>query len=877
MEINETYKQYIYERYYDLKKSKKIEFDNYDLSKIFEYYSCIKLSEEYNKPFYEYNDIDPSYKEDNNMSKNDTGIDCCDMINTIVQCKLRKDSLTLKECSTFLCSQNVFDEKIGKAVIKWDNLIITRNKCCDLSDNLLSRRKLFIDKTYDRKELLDYCEKLYSNPPKYKKTVENFKLRDYQLECIDLIKNNKNIVINLPTGCGKNSVIIYSMEENKKYLILVPRIILMDQLKEEWKKDIYLIGDGNSKFNKHKNICICVFNSISMIDKYCNTFDKIYIDEAHHIKKPDIYRDDDEYSDTQENEDNEDDIDDNEYSDDDNDDNDDNDDYDDYDSDNSDCEKSDNEDELHDIKNYTHIIKSLTKYSNNVYLSATIDKIEGFEYYAKDIREMIDKGYLCDYTINVPIFSDKADDKDVCKYIIENYRNVIVYCNSQKEGKKINKIFNKIQKKSSKYVDCKTGKKDREHILKKFKKGKISVLVNVRILCEGFDANIVKGVVFLHIPSNKTTLIQIIGRALRLHNDKKISNIILPYSTEDDEKSICKFMNILASNDSRIRKSYEKKKTGGYIDLKNVIDDNCDDEELRNNVELKYTKIYSSMSVSKNGIDEWMKKLEEVKNYIDTHGKRPVKCHKDENIKKLGIFISQNKQSFKKNICIMKNKEARENWVKFIDKYKEHYMENSELWFKYYNKMIEFINENKSRPSINKKNDIGCKLQKWIVTQNKNFKQLKFSMSNKIIYDTWNKFLSNDNYKNLFLSKKQIWIETFEKILNYIKKNKKISASKKDWIGHNKQNYKNKKKAMRDTEIYNIWTNILKDTEYCRFFMTYDDIWMLNYNQTTDFIKNNKKLPTQKTNKYLAGWISFTMGKYNKNKITNIFFVKQWK
>jgi hypothetical protein len=35
----------IYERYKDLKKSNKPELDNFDLCKIFEYYTCNKLSE----------------------------------------------------------------------------------------------------------------------------------------------------------------------------------------------------------------------------------------------------------------------------------------------------------------------------------------------------------------------------------------------------------------------------------------------------------------------------------------------------------------------------------------------------------------------------------------------------------------------------------------------------------------------------------------------------------------------------------------------------------------------------------------------------------------------------------------------------------------
>ena len=94
MNIIDKYKIDIYERFNTLIKTNKEEYDNYDLCKIFEYYSCIKLSEEYDKPFYEYNDIDLNFKELNKMSRNDTGIDCCDMNNTIVQCKMRCKTLT---------------------------------------------------------------------------------------------------------------------------------------------------------------------------------------------------------------------------------------------------------------------------------------------------------------------------------------------------------------------------------------------------------------------------------------------------------------------------------------------------------------------------------------------------------------------------------------------------------------------------------------------------------------------------------------------------------------------------------------------------------------------------------------------------------------
>jgi superfamily II DNA/RNA helicase len=188
----------------------------------------------------------------------------------------------------------------------------------------------------------------------------------------------------------------------------------------------------------------------------------------------------------------------------------------------------------------------MVQYNNNVYLSATIDKTHEFEYYSQDIRNMIEKGYLCDYTIHIPIFSEDPNNMKICEHLLKNYRNIIIYCNSQKEGKEINKIMNTIQNNSSEYIDCHTPKKKRNDIINKYKEGKIPFLVNVRILVEGFDAPITKGVCFLHLPNNKTTLIQIIGRCLRLHSTKTIANIILPFSNKEDEKNICNFLKVIA-------------------------------------------------------------------------------------------------------------------------------------------------------------------------------------------------------------------------------------------------------------------------------------------------------------------------------------------
>ena len=882
--VMEHYNKYIiniFERYTDLKKSKKDYFDNNDLWKIFEYYSCIKLSEEYKKPFYEYDDIDPTFKELNKMTRNDTGIDCSDLLNTIVQCKLRKNTLTWKECSTFFGSQVIFSNELKKPIVRWGNLIITRNNDCTLSENLLERKELFIDKPYNKNELIIFCENLIINPPEYPVFNEDFKLRDYQIEAIDIIKNNnKNVIINLPTGTGKNSVIIYSMKTDLKYLILVPRIILMDQLKKEIikhnskiKNKIQLIGDGNDIFDENKLITICVFNSVHLIEKYCMNFEKIFIDEAHHINKPAIYyeNDDENIGNNEELEEyfsDEDIIDEDDFEDEN---------YSDNESINSDLD-DDIEDELINVKNYTKIIKSLVKYNNNVYLSATIDSIDNFEFYSKDIRNMIELKYLCDYQIHVPIFNDDPTNKNICTHLLKNYRNIIIYCNSQKEGKQINKLMNELQFNCSEYVDCNTSKKKRDIIIEKYKNGEIPFLVNVRILVEGFDAPITKGVCFLHLPTNKTTLIQIIGRCLRLHPTKTIANIILPFSSKEDEKNICNFLKVMAKNDSWIRKSFENKTLGGYISIENLEENNDEENE---DIEFKYNMIYDSMGFLKNGIEIWIKRLEEVKKYIDENNKRPNKRDIDNKIKKLGVWTIQMHKYYKMKKYIMSNKKNYNKWTEFINntKYKIYFQSLEDVWFNNLKQVEDYIIKNNIRPSQNSKDNDIKQLANWICNQRTKYKNKDGVMENTQIYNKWTEIINSPKYKKYLQSNDKLWYDTFQDVIQYIHDNNiKPNSNDKDiktkqlgqWIITQQTNYKKKDRAMKNEEIYNKWNKFINDPKYINYFQSLEDNWMEKFNKVIQYIDINNKRPCQKDKdkiiKTLGRWISNQSLNYKKKE-----------
>lgn len=869
--IIEVYNIYIYERYKELKNSGKT-IDNYDLSKIFEWFSCVKLNEACGRTFYEYSDIHPTFKEDNQMSQNDTGIDCCDLKNTIVQCKLRKDNLNYRELSTFLASQTIFSEKQNKTIIRWNNMILSRNNECKLSNNLLTQSKKFIDYGFNHQEIIDYCENLLLNPPKYPKTEnENFKLRDYQVEAINLIKNNKqNTIINVPTGCGKNIVIIHSLEADKKYLILVPRIILMEQLKEEIIKHkpelinkFQCIGDNNNNYDKNKNICICVYNSVSIIEPYFNTFQKIYIDEAHHIDKPMIYNDEETINNEEIKEEEIEELEDEEI--------------------NFEDEilKDDTEDEIKETTNYISIIKTLTKYNNNIYLSATIDKINDFLYYKKEMRDMIDLKYLCDYDIHVPIFTVDPSNKNICEHLIKHYRHIIIYCNSQKEGVQINTLLNIIQKGCSEYVDCKTPRNKRNIIIRKYKNNELSFLVNVRILVEGFDAPITKGVCFINMPSNKTTLIQIIGRALRLHKLKTIAHIILPFSNKEDEKCIIAFLKIMAINDTRIRKSYQNKKLGGYISIRQINDttnENNNYNEIKDNAELKFNMIYDSLGNLVNNEDYWINKLEEVKKFINENNKRPCVTSTNKEEVKLGRWICTQFQNYEIRKNIMSNTNIYEQWTTLItsEKYSKFLIKRN-TWDINFEKVINYIDANDKKPIHLDKNPEVSRLGRWIFDQMKNSRMKVDNISNKIAYTKWQKFITSDKYKKYFLNNTETWNDNLEKLKNYVNLNKRkptchdknIEARKlgtwvETQIKEIKRNGFDKK-----TETYNKWNNFINSEEYKDYFMSEQEKWNYSFEKLKEFINVNNTKPTRtKTNSKetikIGNWLQSQFEKYNE-------------
>ena len=80
------------------------------------------------------------------------------------------------------------------------------------------------------------------------------------------------------------------------------------------------------------------------------------------------------------------------------------------------------------------------------------------------------------------------------------------------------------------------------------------------------------------------------------------------------------------------------------------------------------------------------------------------------------------------------------------------------------------------------------------------------------------------------------------------------------WLGTQKQNFKNKKKIMKNDEIYNIWEQFTTSDKYKQYFLSNKDEWKQKLKYLKKFIDKNGKTPSEKRKdkdeKTLGGWLS---------------------
>ena len=344
--------------------------------------------------------------------------------------------------------------------------------------------------------------------PKLPKELGNFKLRDYQMEGVKMIINNKvggvpfpRGLIHQATNAGKNllAASIYAAYKKPNTLFIVNRTHIYEQAMEElgelYPEDIGHIGpkSGSTKYRgvKWGNFMVCMIQSIAHLDTpQISQFQAVIVDECHYAST------------------------------------------------------------------FKWLLNRLPNAYIKIGMSGTINKHKDknknqkiISYFGDILHkitnaELIDKGHSTpvrvtilngNTTVNVKgdfkkeetlglIFNKERNKKAIKRITYQVGKGrlpILVICKYHNHTEHIyEKIKINFPELNTDYIHV--GVKDRLEILQKFKEGKIDMLVSSLLIKEGKNLPLIRYLCYLAGGDSMITLLQVLGRLLRKHSSKSI-------------------------------------------------------------------------------------------------------------------------------------------------------------------------------------------------------------------------------------------------------------------------------------------------------------------------------------------------------------------
>ena len=616
----------------------------------FEYYSAIHLSLLHHTPFYVWKDLTPLQKEKAGFPVNDKGIDVAeDSFHIIGQAKYygERKSIGYGTLATFLGMPILSGRTLNLHLLRTDH------SCLSSEIKRIVEGGRLHDIPLSPHDFQEACQHIQKKVFSTEEKKEEFTLKPPQKEAKQILIQSdlekRNAIIHLPTGLGKTILFLdYERPYTGCTLILVPTLVLVKQWFEEAckmgfsEKTIYRIGsEDHNTFTTDElshRLVICVFNSCPLVLPYMASFRKVVVDEAHRVFSSIVYKDEDEEDDEEDEEDDEEEE---------------------EEEDEEEEEEEDEEDEEEDDasttskeSSYLSQLRSVIRENNKtVLLSATIEPISDWLYYTYSVREAITAGYITDYQLVCPIFNDDPTDQNVAEYLIrKGETHCIIYTSSIEKCEAFTETLNRLLPNSAQFLHSGISKRHRERILSDFEEGTIRFIVNVRVLAEGFNSTLCSSIVFLHMSSNDIFIIQCIGRALRLHPDKTVATIYLPFHTEHQEHQISAFLQHLCKGDPAFERVCSSKTVGTYISLervRGVTEEETEEDEDSITIEHRYDLVFDSMG-NPNGVELWERRREEWVRVYERLGKTPSAGSKNPEEKRAASWQGQQRICYKK-------------------------------------------------------------------------------------------------------------------------------------------------------------------------------------------------------------------------------------
>ena len=423
------------------------------------------------------------------------------------------------------------------------------------------------------------------------------KLRDYQSECIEILKKNKKRqLIQLPTGSGKTIIFLkYLSENSKEALIVVPTLDLKYQIYENalnfYHKSEIFVKEDNNKYTATR-LYIVVAPSLSSKTFrqfiYSRQLDHIIIDEAHkslcktYIDFLDFYE------------------------------------------------------EFNLINGSNLKLIGFTATPERLDRKSLLDVFDEITY-KKNIYDLIIDGYLCDvkcYRIQTKDKIETANKTSDFRLIeiknLDNYsRNKLIYdtyfqnclgkktlifCISVSHAEKIAKYLRDEKGIKAFHISGDQSIKHRKEVLQKFKCGQIEVLTNCQLLTEGFDEPSIECLIIARPTKSKSLYCQMIGRGVRKFLNKEVCTV---YELTDNAHKICTFN--VAADDTK-ENSFKREYKNGVLltELHKEISEISLSDYVLEKHEIDILSTFQDFLESKGILNCQKKKLEEYAiNYFD--------------------------------------------------------------------------------------------------------------------------------------------------------------------------------------------------------------------------------------------------------------------
>ena len=221
-------------------------------------------------------------------------------------------------------------------------------------------------------------------------------------------------------------------------------------------------------------------------------------------------------------------------------------------------------------------------------------------------------------------------------------------------------------------------------------------------------------------------------------------------------------------------KDEEEKRLGQWISHQNQnykkFQEAMKDPEKRKKWEQmieKYKEYFKSYD------EIWYENYKNLIEFIKNNERKPSFYTKKNNEeKKLGLWVRTQISNYKKNQKSMKDEDKRKKWDELLENYKEYIKSNDELWYENYNKLIEFFENNERKPTEISKDSIEKKIAKWVSGQTQNYKKNQQSMKDEDKRKKWEELL--EKYNEYFKSSdEKIWDENYIQLVDFLERNKK--------------------------------------------------------------------------------------------------------